>query len=209
MLVLQLAPREKLWSAHEAVVARALELLHVTRDDVLADYGCGDGRVLAAAARDIGCRCIGYEINADRARDAVAALDAAGLGHLVTIHATNALDADFSQPSCVFLYLIDRGLRILFPLLNDAARRRPGGIRVVTALYRFANVPPLSKSHAVVDADVRVPLHVYHLPVDVAADAGASAGVDADGVTAPGDGAGGGGGGGAGEEVSGDADASR
>lgn len=33
---------------------------------ILADIGCGDGRVLVAAASGYGCKCVGWEIAADR-----------------------------------------------------------------------------------------------------------------------------------------------
>lgn len=44
-------------------VKTALDHLPMKRDQYLVDPGCGDGRVIRAAARRYGARCRGYEIN--------------------------------------------------------------------------------------------------------------------------------------------------
>jgi SAM-dependent methyltransferase len=174
-----LAPRDTLWSAHDEVIRDAFSLLKLTKDDVFADFGCGDGRVLQAAATTVGCKCVGYEINADRAASASASAALAGLSDLVTIHAKNALEANFGEPSAVFLFLIKRGLRIILPYLNEAARSRPGGIRVVTALYRFPeHVKPAEIHWVHVSDDLKVPLYRYHFPLPDAVVALSCADVD-------------------------------
>ena len=48
------------------VVAKMLKLAKVTKKDVVYDLGCGDGRIVVTAARTIGCRCVGVEIDPDR-----------------------------------------------------------------------------------------------------------------------------------------------
>ena len=40
----------------ENVVAEMLRLAEVTKDDVLYDLGCGDGRIVITAAAQLGCR---------------------------------------------------------------------------------------------------------------------------------------------------------
>ncbi len=42
----------------------ALNAARVREDDVLYDLGCGDGSVLVEAAKTIGCRCVGVELDA-------------------------------------------------------------------------------------------------------------------------------------------------
>ena len=44
-------------------VKTALDHLPMTQEQYLVDLGCGDGRVIRAAARLYGARCRGYEIN--------------------------------------------------------------------------------------------------------------------------------------------------
>lgn len=103
-----LAPRKKLWSAPVEVIDAAINMLAVSPEDTLADYGCGDGRVLIRAASTIGCHCLGVEMHVPRADAARAAVSSQGLSELVEIQAANALDVDFSKANKVFLFLIDR-----------------------------------------------------------------------------------------------------
>ena len=63
-----------------------------------------------------------------RAAEARNKVREAGLEHLVAIRVGNALEADFSEATAIFLYLVPRGLRIMLPLL----RAHPTARRVVT-----------------------------------------------------------------------------
>ncbi len=42
-----------------------LNIARLTPNDVLVDMGCGDGRLLVAAAQKTQCKCIGIEIQRD------------------------------------------------------------------------------------------------------------------------------------------------
>ena len=145
-----LAPQRKLWTTPEAAVAQGLRLLDLSKHDTLADFGCGDGRVLMSAAQEYGCSCIGVEVNEARAAETEKAVKEAGLQESISIRCMNALEAgeaaviapdacglmqakpcstaDLGEPSAVFLFLIERGLKRFVPLLLDeAARRRARG----------------------------------------------------------------------------------
>lgn len=76
-----IAPRKKLWSSPAVAVDAALRMLALTPDDVLCDLGCGDGRALSAAAAlpSPPRRCVGIEIDPERAAAALAGARAAGL----------------------------------------------------------------------------------------------------------------------------------
>ena len=45
------------------VVDAMLQLADVGKDDVVYDLGCGDGRILIAAASRYGCRTVGCDID--------------------------------------------------------------------------------------------------------------------------------------------------
>jgi len=142
-----LAPQAKLWPASNEVAGAALEMLRLTPEDVLADYGCGNGVALLLAVQRFGCRgAVGYEINVERALATRAAVAAAGLAARVAVHTGNALEADTSggaeggggTPTCVYLYLIARGLGLMLPLLRRLAALQPArALRVVSVLYRI------------------------------------------------------------------------
>ena len=51
------------------VVERMLRMVKVTKDDVVYDLGCGDGRIVVSAAKRYGCRGIGFDIDDDRVKE--------------------------------------------------------------------------------------------------------------------------------------------
>jgi len=117
----------------------ASRLANIGKGDVVYDVGCGDGRVLIglassqfndadadADANAIGCQCtnyVGIEIDADRAEEArqnvLAAYESGSLPRKVRIHimCANALEVDYNEASVIFLYLVQRGLRLMKPIL--------------------------------------------------------------------------------------------
>ena len=171
-----LAPRDKLWPAHPALVEAALDLLGVRgAPSVLADFGCGDGPALfGAVAR--GARAIGWEIHAPRAAALAQEVAQRGLGGSITVVQGNALDAAFSAgggetPTHVFLYLIARGLRLMLPILRQLAALQPSGaLPVVTALYSIEGLTPLEIRRVSTSGASRTPLYLYSIS---AASAGA------------------------------------
>jgi len=48
------------------VVDEMLRLAAVTKDDVVYDLGCGDGRIVIGAAQKYGCRGVGFDLDPDR-----------------------------------------------------------------------------------------------------------------------------------------------
>ena len=45
-----------------------LKLADVRKTDVVCDLGCGDGRIVVAAAKNYGARGVGIDINPQRVR---------------------------------------------------------------------------------------------------------------------------------------------
>lgn len=86
------------------VVENMLDSVQLLDDDVLGDMGCGDGRILIAAARR-GIRGIGVEIDPVRASLARRNVEAAGVERLVTIETGDVLDFDMNRVTVVTAYL--------------------------------------------------------------------------------------------------------
>lgn len=165
-----LAPRDKLWSAPEYVATKALEQLHLRPDDVVVDYGCGDGVALLAAVQNCGVRkAVGYEIHAERAAELRARVAELGLSESIEVKTLNALEADPKEPTAVYMYLIERGLKLMLEnVLRAAAAARPDKLlRVVTVLNRIpvAGVEPVSSTRVRIPgkADMVYPVYVYHI----------------------------------------------
>lgn len=97
-----------------ATVEAMLDAMKLTPEDTLADWGCGDGRILIAAAKR-GIRGIGIEIDPVRAAVASQAVKAAGVSDLVTIEIGDALDFDVTRVTAVTAYLYPSLLAKLAP----------------------------------------------------------------------------------------------
>ncbi len=67
----------------EAAVDAMLKLADVKSSDVVYDLGCGDGRLVIAAAKEYGAHGVGIDINPDRIREANENAAKAGVQSLV------------------------------------------------------------------------------------------------------------------------------
>lgn len=121
------------------VVERMLELAAVTKDDVVYDLGCGDGRLVITAAKKYGARGVGIDIDPERIAESQANAKAAGVEHLVTFQLQDALTADVTPATVVTLYLLSSSNLKLRPLLTR--QLRPGA-RIVSHAFSMGDWQP-------------------------------------------------------------------
>jgi SAM-dependent methyltransferase len=112
-----------------AIVERMLEVANVRVGDVVYDLGCGDGRMVIAAAKKYGTRGVGVDLDPARIREARANAKQAGVESLVTFKVADMFQTDISEATVVLLYLLPELNRRLKPKLF--AQLRPGA-RVVS-----------------------------------------------------------------------------
>lgn len=117
---------------NEEVVRGMLKLAGVTKDDVVYDLGCGDGRIPITAARDFGARGIGIDIDPQRIAEANANVKQAGVGNRVEIRQHDLFTADIKEATVVTLYLLQSLNMKLRPKLM--ADLKPG-TRVVSHAF--------------------------------------------------------------------------
>src|SRR5690349_21242251 len=79
---------------NEEVVRGMLKLAGTTKDDIVYDLGCGDGRIPVIAARDFGARGVGIDIDPQRIAEANANVKQAGVGDRVQIRQHDLFTAD-------------------------------------------------------------------------------------------------------------------
>lgn len=120
------------------VVERMLELAEVSADDMVYDLGCGDGRVVVAAATIYGCRGRGYDIDPLRVRDSRENAQKQGVGHLVDIRKRDIFQLDLHEADVVFLYLLPELNVKLIPQLQEL---RPGS-RIISHMWDMEGVRP-------------------------------------------------------------------
>ena len=114
------------------VVDRMVKLAGITRDDVVYDLGCGDGRIVIAAARMGAARGVGIDLSQDRIREARALAAAAGVAGRIEFRRADVFDTDFREATVVMMYLMPE----LNLNLREKLRRqlRPGA-RIVSHAF--------------------------------------------------------------------------
>ena len=121
------------------VVDRMLRLANVGPRDVVYDLGCGDGRIVIAAARQFGSRGVGVDIDPERIADAELNAMRAGVEKLVTFRLQDAVETDVSEATVVTLYLISALNVRLRPILTT--QLRPGA-RIVSHSFAMGDWEP-------------------------------------------------------------------
>jgi SAM-dependent methyltransferase len=111
------------------IVERMLDVANVGPLDVVYDLGCGDGRIVIAAAKKYGARGVGVDLDPARIREARANAKKAGVEQLVRFEVGDMFKTDLTAATVVTLYLLPELNRRLKPKLF--AELRPGA-RVVS-----------------------------------------------------------------------------
>ena len=100
------------------VARRMFELVNLTKDDVVYDLGCGDGRLIVVAAAGTGARGVGVDIDPRRIREAKSQAHKAGVEALVEFRVEDAMKTDLREATVVALYLLPESNRLLRPKLE-------------------------------------------------------------------------------------------
>ena len=120
------------------VVDMMLHLARVGKNDVVYDLGCGDGRIVVAAARNYGCKAFGYDIDPARVKESRQNVKKNKVKRLVTIEEEDIFTIDLRPATVVTLYLLPELNVRLIPQLE---KLRPG-CRIVSHDFRMEGVKP-------------------------------------------------------------------
>ncbi len=116
----------------EAAVQAMLKLAGVKKSDVVYDLGCGDGRIVIAAAKSFGARGVGIDINPVRISEAKENARTAGVEKLVRFEENDLFQADIREATVVTLFLLPHiNLKLRPKLLQDL---KPG-TRIVSNTF--------------------------------------------------------------------------
>ena len=123
------------------VVDAMLQLANVTKDDVVYDLGCGDGRIVISAARDFGARGVGIDIDPLLIEEANEDAEEAGVTDRVRFVVDDIFEdsIDLREATVVALYLLpELNLRLRPKLLREL---RPGA-RIVSNSFHMGDWEP-------------------------------------------------------------------
>lgn len=147
----------------DEVVDMMLKMAGVDSSDLLYDLGCGNGKIVIAAAQKYGTRGVGIDLNPVRISESVQAAEEAGVTDKVRFYEQDIFEADFSQATVVTLYLLERVNRKLRPrILNEL---RPG-TRVVSHDFNMGDWKPDSVESVHSDYDMHT-LYLWIVPANI------------------------------------------
>lgn len=124
-------------------VARMLEMANLKPGETLYDLGCGDGRILIAAAERYKIKAVGVEISERLAKEAANKVRKQGLQNSIRIIHGNLLETDLSRADVVTLYLNNSANESLRPNLERYLRPHT---RVVSYDYPIPGWKPIDTS---------------------------------------------------------------
>lgn len=127
----------------EHAVDKMLEMANLKSGETLYDLGCGDGRILIAAAQRFKVSAIGVEISGHLARRASENVKKAGLQDRVKVVHGNFMQTDLSGADVVTLYLATTANESLRPNLEKYLRPNT---RVVSYDYPIPGWKPVETS---------------------------------------------------------------
>jgi len=121
------------------VVKEMLKLAGVNKDDVVADLGSGDGRIVIAAARDFGARGGGVELDKELVAESIKNAKESGVAEKVKFLEEDFFTVDLRDATVVTLYLLpDLNARLVPKFLKEL---KPGS-KIVSHMWEMGKWKP-------------------------------------------------------------------
>ena len=142
------------------VVQAMLALAEVRAEDLVADLGCGDGRIVIEAARRHGARGLCVDLDPRRIAEARRNAAAAGVAERISFLNQDLFGTDLRGVSAVMLFLSPAFNLKLRPKL---ARELAPGARVVSHWHDMGDWRPARTLRIASDGRER-PVHLWVMP---------------------------------------------
>jgi tRNA G37 N-methylase Trm5 len=121
----------------DEVVEKMLDMAKVEKGGVVYDLGCGDGRIVVAAAKR-GAKATGWDINPERVKEAEANVKKNKVEQNAKIIQDDIFTLDLSGANVITLYLLPSLNVKLIPQLE----KLKAGSRIVSHDFSMAGVKP-------------------------------------------------------------------
>jgi SAM-dependent methyltransferase len=153
-----LAPRT---GSPEHAVDKMLEMASLKPGETLYDLGCGDGRILIAAAQRYKVKAVGIEISNDLAKTAAEKVKKAGLESAIKVVHGDFMRTDLSGANMVTLYLATTANDTLRPILERYLRPNT---RVVSYDYPIPGWKPMETAESQGRHGATHMIYLYEVP---------------------------------------------
>lgn len=148
----------------EHAVDKMLEVANLKPGEMLYDLGCGDGRILLAAASKYRAKGVGIEISDHLARTAAERIKKAGLQSQVKIIHGDFMKTDLSDANVVTLYLATAANDTLRPNLERYLKPMT---RVVSYDYPIPGWKPIETSETEGRSSAVHTIYLYQVPASI------------------------------------------
>jgi SAM-dependent methyltransferase len=143
----------------ESVVDQMLTIAQLKSGETVYDLGCGDGRIVIAAAQKFKAHAVGIEIRRDIYEHTLMTVASLGLSDQVKIVHGDALKTDLSPADVVTLYLLTSSNERLKPILT---RDLKPSARVVSHDFEIKGWKPASVNKVLVEGRPHV-IYLYRI----------------------------------------------
>ncbi|MHB9031271.1 MAG: SAM-dependent methyltransferase [Candidatus Latescibacterota bacterium] len=121
------------------IVEKMLKLGKVTRNDIVYDLGCGDGRIVITAVKEFGARGVGIDIDPVRIAESRENAKKAGVTDRIRFIEQNLFSADIGEATALMLFLWPEvNLKLRPKLFRDL---KPG-VRIVSHEHSMGDWQP-------------------------------------------------------------------
>ncbi len=134
---------------------RLLHLAQLCPGELLYDLGCGDGRLLTAAAKRYGVRAVGFEIALLPYLLAQARIRLAGVGERVTVRYQSFWHVPFDRADAVVCFLTPQALQRLQTKIPSELKP---SARFVTYAFKLKSLSPTFVSKP---SPTATPIYLY------------------------------------------------
>ena len=143
----------------QLVVDQMLSIAQVRAGEMVYDLGCGDGRIVIAAAQKYKAHAVGIEIRRDIYERTLRKVASLGLSDQVQIVHGNALRYDLSPADVVTLYLLTSSNERLKPIL---AKDLKPSARVVSHDFEIRGWKPAAVNRMTIDGQPHT-IYLYRI----------------------------------------------
>lgn len=133
------APDVEFEPTPHSVVAEMLKLAQVGANDVVYDLGCGDGRIVIAAVKELGAQGVCVDIDPQRIKESRANAQRSGVAERILFLNQDLFETDIADATVVTLFLSPSVNLKLRPKLR---RELKPGTRVVSYVHGMGDWSP-------------------------------------------------------------------
>lgn len=148
----------------EDIVDEMVKVAKITKDDVVFEPGCGDGRIVVASVKAGAKKGVGIDLDKERVKESKAAVKAANLVDKIDIREGDALEVkDYADATVVMLYMGEEFNMMLRPML---LRELKVGSRIVSHRFPMKDWKPDDTKKVVGQDGLDYEVHIWKVTAE-------------------------------------------